>query len=155
MDDFDDLLGGGEGGGDLGAEGPGADVLDELVDDGEVDVGLEQGETDLAEGLGDVLVGDGALAAEVFEGALELVGEVFKHTALSLQGTGIAGEAGLIDVDEGASFDECDDEVDAVGVRAKCSLSGFYDVAHSLAQWPANSGQRSLWSPEVTARCKE
>jgi hypothetical protein len=33
VDDFDDLLGGREGGGDLRAEGLGADVLDEVVDD--------------------------------------------------------------------------------------------------------------------------
>ena len=73
VDDFDDLLGGRERGGDLGAEGAGADVLDELGDDGEVDVGLEEGEADLAEGVGDVLVGDGALAAEGLEGTLEFV----------------------------------------------------------------------------------
>ena len=73
MDDFDDLLGGGERGGDFFADGAVADVVDELVDDGEVDVGLEEGEADLADGVGDVLVGDGALAAEGFKGALELV----------------------------------------------------------------------------------
>ncbi len=56
-----------EGGGDLGAQGLGADVLDELRDDGEVDVGLEEGEADLAHGVGDVFVGDGALAAEVLK----------------------------------------------------------------------------------------
>ena len=65
-DDFDELLGGVEGGGDVGAEGAGADVLDEVLGDGEVDVGLEEGGADLAEGVGDVFVGDGALAAEGF-----------------------------------------------------------------------------------------
>src|SRR5579875_1257887 len=78
-DDFDDLLGGGEGGGDLGAEGLGADVVDDLAGNREVDVSLEQRGADLAEGVVDVLVGEGALAAQVFEGALELVGKVFKH----------------------------------------------------------------------------
>ena len=73
VDDFDDLFGGAEGGGDFFADGAVADVLDQLVDDSEVDVGLEEGETDLAEGVGDVLVGDGALAAEIFEGTLEFV----------------------------------------------------------------------------------
>ncbi len=67
VDDLYDLLGGREGGGDLGAQGLGADVLDELRDDGEVDVGLEEGEADLAHGVGDVFVGDGALAAEVLK----------------------------------------------------------------------------------------
>ena len=82
VDDLYDLLGGRERGRDFFAEGAGADVLDELVDDGEVDVGLEEGEADLAEGVGDVLVGDGALAAEGLEGTLEFVAEVFKHDCL-------------------------------------------------------------------------
>ena len=54
-------------------------MLDEFGDDVEVDVGFEQGEADLAQGFGDVLFGEGALAAEGFEGALELFCEVFKH----------------------------------------------------------------------------
>ena len=82
VDNFDDLLGGGERGGDLFAHGAGADVFDELVDDGEVDVGFEEGEADLAEGVGDVLVGDGALTAEGLEGTLEFVAEVFKHDCI-------------------------------------------------------------------------
>ena len=73
VDDFNDLLGRAEGGGDLFTDGAGADVLDEVVDDSEVDVGLEEGEADLAEGVGNVLVGDGALAAEGLEGTLEFV----------------------------------------------------------------------------------
>ena len=79
VDDLDDLLGGGEGGGDLGAQGLGADVFDEVAGDVEVDVGFEQGDADLAEGFVDVLVGEGALAAEGLEGALEFFGESFKH----------------------------------------------------------------------------
>ncbi len=47
--------------------------VDDFGDDGEGDVGLDEGEADLAQGLGDVLVGDGALAAEGLEGALEFV----------------------------------------------------------------------------------
>ena len=73
VDDFDDLLGGAEGGGDLGAERLDADVGDEVVDDVEVDVGLDEGEADLAHGVGDVFFGDGALAAEGLEGTLELL----------------------------------------------------------------------------------
>ena len=84
MDDAGDLFAGGKGGGDLGAEGLGADVVDEGVDDVEVDVGLEEGDADLAHGVGDVLVGDGALAAEGLEGALELVREGFKHGLVSI-----------------------------------------------------------------------
>jgi len=84
VDDFDDLFGGGERGGDLRAEGAGADGFDDFGDDGEGDVGLDEGEANLAEGLGDVFVGEGALAAEGFEGALEFVGEGFEHADWSL-----------------------------------------------------------------------
>ena len=87
VDDLDDLLGGAEGGGDLGAHGLDADVLDEGVDDGEVDVGLEEGEADLLHGLGDVFFSDGALAAEGFEGTLEFFGEGFKHGFFSIRTT--------------------------------------------------------------------
>ena len=73
VDDFDDLLGRAEGGGDLGAERLDADVGDEIVDDVEVDVGFDEGEADLAHGVGDVFFGDGALAAEGLEGTLELL----------------------------------------------------------------------------------
>ena len=72
VDDFDDLLGGGEGGGDLGRRGRVARMCSmSSLTTVEVDVGLEEGEADLAEGVGDVLVGEGALAAEGLEGALE------------------------------------------------------------------------------------
>ena len=83
-DDLDDLLGGGEGGGDLGAQGLGADLFDEVAGDVQVDVGFEQGDADLAQGFVDVLVGEGALAAEGLEGALEFFGESFKHGYLSV-----------------------------------------------------------------------
>ena len=73
VDDLHDLFGGRECGGNLLTKGAGADVLDEFGDDREVDVGLEQGEADLAQGVGDVLFGDGALAAEVLKGSLEFV----------------------------------------------------------------------------------
>ena len=73
MDDFDDLLVRGEGGGDFPAEGAVADVVDDLGNDGERDVGLDEGEADFAEGVADVLVGDGALAAESLKGSLEFV----------------------------------------------------------------------------------
>ena len=48
-------------------------MVDEFGDDSEIDVGLEEGEADLAQGVGDVLVGDGALAAEGLERTLEFV----------------------------------------------------------------------------------
>ena len=58
MDDLDDLLAGGEALEDLGADRPLADAGDEVLDDLEVDVGLEQGEADLAHRGIDVGLGD-------------------------------------------------------------------------------------------------
>ena len=77
--DLDDLLGGRKRGEHFGADGLGADVLDEVVDDVEVDVGFEQGHADFAQGFGDVLFSERALAAEVLEGALQFVCKVLKH----------------------------------------------------------------------------
>jgi len=54
-------------------------ALDQVFDDIEVNVGLEQGDADFAQGLLHVLLGDGALAAEVLEGALQFFGEILKH----------------------------------------------------------------------------
>ena len=59
----------------VGADGPLADAGDEAPDDREVDVGLEQGETDLAEDLVDIGLAQAALAAELLEDAVETVGE--------------------------------------------------------------------------------
>ena len=81
--DLDDLLGGRERGQHLGADGLGADVLDQVADDVEVDVGLEQGDANLAQGFGDVLFGERALAAKVLEGALQFVCKVLKHRSSS------------------------------------------------------------------------
>ena len=57
------------------------DLGDEVLDDLEVDVGLEQREADLAHRLRDRLLVEPALAAEVAEGVLELVGERVEHRA--------------------------------------------------------------------------
>ena len=78
-DDLDDLLGGRERGKHFGADGFLADVLDELVDDVEVDVGFKQGHADFAQRFGDVFFGERALAAKVLEDALQFVGKVLKH----------------------------------------------------------------------------
>ena len=48
---------------------------DEALDDLEVDVGLEQGEADLAQDLVDVGLGEAAPAAEACEDAVETIGE--------------------------------------------------------------------------------
>ncbi len=61
------------------ADGFLADVLDEVVDDFEVYVGVEQGHANLAESFGDVLFSKRALAAKAFEDTLQFVCKVFKH----------------------------------------------------------------------------
>ena len=64
---------------DFSPDGFDADALDQVAGDVEVDVGLEQGHADFAQGFGDVFFSERALAAEGLEGALEFVGKVFKH----------------------------------------------------------------------------
>ena len=73
VDDLDDLLAGVELLLHLGAEAALLDRGRELLDDLEVDVRLEQREADLAHRAGDVLLGQGAAAADAGEGLLELL----------------------------------------------------------------------------------
>ena len=49
------------------------DVLDEVADDPDIDVGFEQREPDLAQRLFDIALADPALALEFFENAFEAV----------------------------------------------------------------------------------
>ncbi len=82
-DDLDDLLGGRKRGEHFGAHGLDADVLDQVARHVEVDVGFEQRHANLAQGLGDVLFGERALAAKGLEGALQFVCKVLKHRSTS------------------------------------------------------------------------
>src|SRR5579862_1182529 len=63
----------------FGAESLVLDVLDEIADDLDIDVGLEQRETDFAERIFDIALGDPALALEFFENSFEAVAERVKH----------------------------------------------------------------------------
>ena len=76
VDDLDDLLGRVQRLADLVAEGALAHAGGELLDDRQRDVGVEQGEADLADGAVDVRGGQPALAAQVLEGLGEAVGEI-------------------------------------------------------------------------------
>jgi hypothetical protein len=78
-DDLDDLLAGVELARHLDALGALAHARGELLDDLEVDVGLEQRETDLAHRGLDVVVGQRAALADARERALELLGEGVEH----------------------------------------------------------------------------
>ena len=73
VDDLHDLLAGRQALPDVLAERALAHVRDELLDDVEVDVGLEQREAHLAHRAGDRLLVEDAAPAEVAERALELV----------------------------------------------------------------------------------
>ena len=64
----------------LGAEAALLDRGRELLDDLEVDVGLEQREADLAHRRVDVVLGQRAAAADAGEGRLELLGEGVEHS---------------------------------------------------------------------------
>ncbi len=79
VDDLDDLLAGGDRLGDGLAAGLVVDSLDEIAGDRERDVGLEQGDADLAQRGRDVLVGERALAGELVEDAGEPAAEGLEH----------------------------------------------------------------------------
>ena len=79
VDDLDDLLRGVQRLADLGAARPLLDRGDEVLDHGQRDVRLEQGEPDLARGGVDVGVGELPLAAEVLEGVGEAIRERGEH----------------------------------------------------------------------------
>src|SRR3954447_17348786 len=85
VDDLDGLLGGIELAGDLGPETALLDGRRELLDDLEVDVGLEQREADLAHGLVDVVLGQRAVRADVGERLLELLGKDVEHWTASVR----------------------------------------------------------------------
>ena len=68
--DFDDLLIGRELQQDFRAEGFLADVGDEFVGDAEVDVAIEQGFANFGQSRVQMLFGELALAAQIFESAL-------------------------------------------------------------------------------------
>jgi len=79
MHDLHDLLARGQAVEHVAAHGALAYTVDELLDDGEVDIGLEQREADLAHGLVDVVLGQATLAPKAVEGGAEPVGKGIEH----------------------------------------------------------------------------
>ncbi len=73
VDDLDELLGRCQALEHLDAHGPFLDLGDELLDDLVVDVGLEQGEPDLARGALDILLRQLALPLQPVKSRLELL----------------------------------------------------------------------------------
>src|SRR5581483_3614630 len=80
MDDLDDLLAGLDALDDFLAESLGFDAFDEIAGDLEIDIGLQQGEPDLAQGISDIGLGNFAEAAQVLEGILEFAAQRVEHT---------------------------------------------------------------------------
>ena len=91
VDDLHDLLAGGQALEDLGADGPLADAGDEVLDDLEVDVGLEEAEPDLAHRGVDVGLADAAAAGQVGEGLAQAVAEGVEHGWVRLRSGSQAG----------------------------------------------------------------
>jgi len=83
VDDLHDLLAGCQALEDGLPERLLADARDKVADDGEVDVGFEQGKADLAHGARDRFLVELPLLAKVAEGALELVRKAVEHDRAS------------------------------------------------------------------------
>ncbi len=90
VDDLHDLLAGSEAAGDVLAEGALLDARDEVLDDAEVDVGLEQRQTDLAHRARDHLFVELSAAPKRAEGGIQLVPEGVEHRRNSLETAGLA-----------------------------------------------------------------
>ena len=77
--DAEDRLVGGEALQDLLARGAGANALDDLLRDLEVHVGLEEGQTDLAQGFVDLGLREDTLAAKRPEDLLKPIAQRLEH----------------------------------------------------------------------------
>ena len=93
MDDLDDLLAGRDGTDDVFADGARADLVDERLDDGQRNVGLDQRIADLAERLVDIGLGKRAAAAEPVEHAAEAGLQTVEHAFSNSQSKTTPGGA--------------------------------------------------------------
>ena len=87
MHDLHERLTGRQRGGDLHADGPLTHAIDELLHHFEGDVRLEQGASDFAQRLADVLLGQPRLAADDAKGGCESITEVVEHGCLDRSGS--------------------------------------------------------------------
>ena len=83
VDDLDDLLAGIDAREHVLPDGLGFDLGDEVVGDGEVDVGFEQRPADLAQAVADVVGREPAAAAEFAQGVLEATLNRIEHAELT------------------------------------------------------------------------
>ena len=84
VDDLDDHLAGRHRAQHLGADGLGFDLLGEILDDIERDVGFEQGATNLAHRLDDVAFGQRAASCQLVEDAGKALCQRLKHLTVRL-----------------------------------------------------------------------
>lgn len=82
---LDDLLTGVQRSGNLGAKRPRLDLGAEIADDRQCDVGIEQRNPNLADGLVNVGLAESPLAPKLLEGCAEAVGQRSEHGACSLR----------------------------------------------------------------------
>ena len=76
---------------DVLADGLFADAVDEALDDLEVDVGFEEGQANLAEGLEDILLRQPAVSAEPVENTREATRQAVEHDSENIRGYGVGG----------------------------------------------------------------
>ncbi len=84
VDDLDDHLAGRDRAQHFGADGLGFDLLGEVLDDIERDVGFEQGATNLAHRLDDVAFGQRAASCQLVEDAGKALCQRLKHLTVRL-----------------------------------------------------------------------
>jgi hypothetical protein len=94
--DLDHLFGGRESGEHFSADGLDANLLNEVADDVEIDVGFKQGDANFAQSFSDVFFSECALAAEGLKGALEFVSKVFKHGQFKCIATPAVRQAAVV-----------------------------------------------------------
>ena len=85
MDYLDHLLARGDALQHLAAHGPLLDPVDQFPCDTEVDVGLQEGQADLAERLVHVPFGEAAAVAQAVEDRGELIGQGIEHASIVAQ----------------------------------------------------------------------
>src|SRR4030095_2348127 len=91
VDNLDDLLAGLDALDHFDAEGFFAHAVDELLDDLEIDVGVQQRQANVAQAVGDVAFRNLPQPAQVAEDVLQLATQVVEH-ASSVGGNGEGGK---------------------------------------------------------------
>jgi len=74
-------------------EGTRLDLLHEVFDNGEVDVGLQQAEPHFPDRFFDIGLGHRAVAADLFDDLAEAIFQVFEHGCLSVSVPDHSGSA--------------------------------------------------------------